>query len=129
MHNGISRGVAAIVRPSPLTIVVFFFFLGNVGAAVCMARSVNVSPGFMLLYYLAVAWGLSWWVLSDCRARRLWTSIDHGWFVFYAWPVAVPYHLIKTRGFVRGCGTLLALIGGFIAAYLCALAAFFVIAK
>ncbi len=120
--------MAANKRLLPLAILLFFFFLGNVGVAVCVARSAAVPRDFLFLYYLAVAWGFSYWVLSDCRARGISTSIDHGWFVFYGWPVAVPYHLIKTRG-VRGCGTMLALIGAFLGAYLFALAVFFALAK
>ena len=101
---------------TPLAILVAFFLLGNIGVAIAGVREVEASPAFRVLYYVGVAWALSWWVLLDSRAKKIPTSIDHGWFVFYAWPVIVPYHIIRTRGF-RGCGLILALIGTFSATW------------
>ena len=121
------RRVSASVRPSPLAIVITFFVLGNVGVAVCAAYSTSAPAGFLVLYWVGVAWGFSSWVLSDCRARGLPTSIDSGWFVFWVWPIAVPYHILKTRG-IRGCGTLLALIVAFFVAYLFSLGIFYLLA-
>jgi hypothetical protein len=50
------------------------------------------------LYFIGVQWAFAWWVLVDCRRHSIPTSIDHGWFIFFAWPVAVPYHLLSGRG-------------------------------
>jgi hypothetical protein len=108
--------------------VIALFFIGNTGSAICAAYAAPAPAGFVVLYWVGIAWGFSWWVLSDCRARRMPTSIDHGWFVFYAWPIAVPYHVLKTRG-IRGCGTLLALAGAFLAAYVFALGVFYLLAR
>jgi hypothetical protein len=105
--------------------VIAFFFVGNTGAAICAAYGASAPAGFIALYWVGIAWGFSWWVLSDCRAHGTPTSIDHGWFVFYAWPVAVPYHVLRPRG-IRGCGTLLALVGAFVASYVFALGVFYV---
>lgn len=107
------------VRPSPLVIVVALFLLGNFGVAICWAYSAVVPAAFMLLYYVGVSWGFSWWVVADSRERNLPTFWDQGWFVFYAWPFFVPYHAVRTRG-LRGCGLLLGLLGAFWAAYLVA---------
>ena len=114
------------VRPSPLAILVSLFFLGNIGMAIDAAFAADALPRFVLLYEVGLGWAFSWWVLSDCRARGVPTFIDHGWFVFYAWPFIVPYHLLKTRG-LRGCGTILALLGAFAAATLCAAVTYFLI--
>jgi len=115
------------VGSSPITALISVFVLGNTGTAVCSALRQSVPQGFLLLYYVGVAWAFSWWVLSDCRERGIQTSIDHGWFVFYAWPVVVPYHVLRTRG-IRGFGFLLALLAAFLAAYGIALVAFFLLA-
>jgi hypothetical protein len=119
--------VSASVRLWPLAVVVGFFVLGNVGVAVCAAYSAAAPAGFLVLYWVGVAWGFSWWVVSDCRARGLPASIDDGSFVFWAWPVSVPYYVLKTRGF-RGCGTLIALIATYLVTYLLSLGIFYLLA-
>lgn len=110
----------------PLGALIAIFVLGNTGGAICAALGREVPAAFMILYYIGIAWAFSWWVLSDCHARNVATSIDHGWFVFYAWPLMVPYHVLKTRG-IRGCGLLLLMFGAFLAAYAFALGVFVVI--
>ena len=104
------------------------FFLGNIGVAVSAAQAHAVPPGFSFLYLIGVAWAIAWWVLADCRERNIPSSIDHGWLVFFAWPLVLPYHLIKTRG-LKGCGVLATLVGLFVVAYLTALATFFLLTR
>jgi hypothetical protein len=102
------------------------FFVGNVGVAVAAAYERPVRPAFLALYSVGVGWAIAWWVQLDCRRLRVPTSLDHGWFIFYMWPFALPYHLLRTRG-VRGCGLLIALIGVFVVAYISALAVYLLI--
>lgn len=109
-----------------MTFLGVLFFIGNVGWAVAAAYEMPLRPGFVFLYFLGVQWALAWWVLVDCRERGIHASIDHGWFVFFAWPVALPYHLIRTRG-ARGCLVIAGILGMFAATYLLALALFFAI--
>lgn len=94
--------------------------VGNAGTAVYAANGRPPGSVFLVLYYVGFSTAASWWVLSDCRERGIATSIDHGWFVFYAWPIVVPYHVLKTRG---GRGVLL--LGGLMLWFL---ATYFVIA-
>ena len=102
------------------------FAIGNVGWAISAAYSLPLRPAFLVLYYLGVQWAFAWWVLVDCRRQGIPTSIDHGWFIFFAWPVAVPYHLFQTRR-ARGCLVMAGMFGLFVASYLAALVAFFVL--
>ena len=103
----------------PITFLATLFLIGNVGCAIALAFHVPVSPGFFFLYFIGVNAALGWWVVDDCRRRAMPTSIDHGWFAFFAWPVVLPYHLVATRG-LRGCLVLVAMAGLFVAAYLIA---------
>ncbi|HYO75170.1 MAG TPA: hypothetical protein VE010_01805, partial [Thermoanaerobaculia bacterium] len=73
--------MTAMTRPSPLTIVVTLFFLGNAGIAVSAAYSRPAPSVFMALYWVGLGWAFAWWVLADCRARGTGSSIDHGWYV------------------------------------------------
>jgi hypothetical protein len=103
---------------SPPTVALASLFLvGNVGAAVASIFGRSVPSGFMFLYLIGFQWALAWWVLNDCRQRGISTSIDHGWFVFFAWPIALPHHVLQTRG-MRGCLVLLSFAGLFVASYL-----------
>jgi len=40
----------------------------------------------------------AWWVEVDRRQYAVSAPFEYAAFVFFLWPVAVPYHLIKTRG-------------------------------
>lgn len=73
------------------------FVLGNLGAALTESTEAGNASGFVSLYYVGVAWAFAWWVLNDARERGIPTSVDHGWFVFIAWPLLVPYHVLRTR--------------------------------
>ena len=57
------------------------------------------------LTYLLWTWGfaliLVCWVRADARARGYVRSFDFDAFVFFGWPIMVPYYLYRTRR-VRG---------------------------
>ena len=112
----------------PLIALAGVFLVGSIGTAFYAVVSRAPSGAFLSLYFVGVAWAFAWWVLEDCRRLRIATSIDHGWFVFYTWPFAVPYHLLKTRGAVRGFAFIAALFALFVAAYGVGLALYFVLA-
>lgn len=111
---------------APTVALAAMFAIGNVGWAVAAAYSLPLRPGFLFLYFLGVQWAIAWWVVVDSRRHGLGTSIDHGWFVFFAWPVALPYHLIKTRR-IRGCLVLAGMIALFVASYLLAVVVFLIL--
>lgn len=114
------REYTSPVSRTPLVMLIVLFVIGNAGTALAAAAGHPLRPAFLLLYYGGVAWALAWGVMADCRERGIPTSVDHGWFVFYAWPLVVPYHLLKTRGW-RGCGVIALLIAAFVGTYLGAL--------
>lgn len=41
---------------------------------------------------------LASWILADRRARAFSAPYDFEAFVFFAWPVVIPYYLYRTRG-------------------------------
>lgn len=101
------------------------FLIGHIDLAVCATRDVSTSAALFPFYLFGMSWALADWVLADCRRLRLPTFIDHGWFVFYAWPFVVPYHLFRTRGFAKGMLALLGFLALWLAAWLVALVVFF----
>lgn len=50
------------------------------------------------------------WVHKDSRESDHHYPFEYGHFVYLAWPVLIPYHLISTRGF-KGLAYLFGLIG------------------
>ena len=38
------------------------------------------------------------WANTDAKEKNLYKPFEYSYFVFLAWPLAMPYHLIKTRG-------------------------------
>jgi hypothetical protein len=38
------------------------------------------------------------WVQVDARAQRYHAPFDFGAFLFFAWPLVLPYYLYRTRG-------------------------------
>ena len=89
------------------------FAIGDIGAFAYTLRGKMPSAGFRLMYLCTMSWSFAAWALADRRRLRLPISVDYGWFYFYAWPLLVPYHALKTRGW-RGLLT----IGGFVALWL-----------
>ncbi len=51
---------------------------------------------------------LMWWVYVDRQRRRYPVPFEFEAFVFFAWPVVVPYYLFRTRG-MRAVPLLIAL--------------------
>ena len=108
---------------APLVAMGVLFLIGNVGAVI-EALYGRVPGGFLTLYTFGVGWAAAWWVLVDCRRQRIEVSIDHGWFVLYTWPLALPYHLLRTRGW-RGLLVLALMLGMWLAAWGLALVVYF----
>jgi hypothetical protein len=90
-----------------------FFLIANVAHGLYAARGRESSAAFALLSYVGAAWTMSYWIHSDYLRLGVREPLDLGWFVFLTWPLALPYHLIKTRG-LRG----LFILAGFTALFL-----------
>jgi hypothetical protein len=96
----------------PVVFLVAFATAHGVGLSVIAAHGVLPveTPGatlWIVCFTLNVAWWLSW----DRRARGFSAPYDFDSFVFFAWPIVVPWYLYRTRG---ARGVLLAVaIGGF----------------
>lgn len=101
------------------------FLLGTVGSAIYLLNGMAPSGAFLFLYFIAVCWAFSWWVLADCRRLGVPTSVDHGWFVFQIWPLAVPYHLLKTRR-LAGCTFMAGFVALFLATWAVAMVVYFI---
>ena len=103
---------------SPTALLYIFLTVTQIISGVYLASELEPPPSFTLLYALGFLWVIGWWLLRDSRERSVEWVLDMGLFLYIAWPLIMPYYLLKTRG-VKG----LLVILGFIGVYLGALVA------
>lgn len=97
---------------SPTALLYAFVVITQFGFGLYLGRQMEAPPGYTLIHWAAQLWIIGWWLRSDSRQRRVAWIYDLGFFLGLAWPLIMPYYLVKTRG-ARG----LLVILGFIAAY------------
>jgi hypothetical protein len=113
-----------VSNPLATAFIGALFLLANLGNALYALGSRAPSGGFALLYYMGFGYAVAYWIHADNRRLGRVDWLDQGWLLFALWPVALPYHLFKTRGW-RGAVTLAGLIALFLATYAVGLLAFF----
>lgn len=103
--------LSRIFSPAPLlytfVIITQFAYGAYVGA------QLEYPPGVTLIYLAGMLWAIGWWLRTDSRRRGVLSVYDLGLFLYLAWPLVMPYYLLKTRG-ARG----LLVILGFVVAYI-----------
>jgi|SRR5215213_1663476 len=90
-------------------------FIYHLGRGILDARGVEPAPGLEFLYTAIFICGVVWWLRAEIQSSTVTRLYCAGLLAYIAWPIIIPYHLLKTRG-VRGLLPLLALIGTFISA-------------
>ena len=83
--------------------ILFFVFVAAIQAerGICVARRIDL-PGPSTLFQVIVLLCLSiYWLDVDSRKTRVMRVWDLGYFMLFAWPIIVPYYLIRTRGLRR----------------------------
>ena len=76
----------------------------TVGSWFAAVHSLGESETADLLWRFEFNLILAWWVHDDRRVRGFRVPYEFDAFVFFAWPIIVPYYLYRTR---RGRGLLL----------------------
>lgn len=109
-----------------LAMVSGFFLIGNAGNCLFFAFGLPPSFGFIFLDYIAISWALAEWVIADARRLGIRWPFDSGWLIYTFWPVAMPYHIFRTRK-TKGVLTIAGFFALFFAAYLIGLAVFFIV--
>jgi hypothetical protein len=82
----------------------------SIGSLIMALHGMPVPNATGKLWSLAFQLMLAFWIHFDRQLRGFHSPYEFDAFVFFAWPIVVPYYLYKTRG---GRGLLLAAgIGG-----------------
>ncbi len=97
-------------RFTSLTLVILVL-TANIGRALLARSNIEPSPEFKLIFGIALSFTIAYWLDRDNRATNLIRAWEKAWFFFIAWPVVLPYYLVRTRGAKKAMGMLLAWLG------------------
>lgn len=81
-----------------LVLLVVLTAIFSVGSSVIAWHGMPVPRETGMLWSLAFQLILACWVRIDRQVRGFRATYEFDAFVFFAWPVVVPYYLYKTRG-------------------------------
>ena len=101
---------------SPAPLLFLFVVITQFGYGLYLGAQLPFPEGITLIYGVGMAWAFGWWLRTDSRRQGVLSVYDLGFFLYMAWPIVMPYYLVKTRG-AKG---LLAILG-FVVAYVGAL--------
>jgi len=106
MASALSR----ILSPAPLLYTLVIITQFTYGAY--LGAQLQFPQGITLIYLIGMLWAVGWWLRTDSHRRGVLSVYDLGFFLYLAWPIVMPYYLLKTRG-AKG----LLVILGFVVAY------------
>lgn len=99
--------------PSPTVLLYAFVVITQFVYGLYLGQQIEEPGAYTLLHWAAQLWIFGWWSWTDARKRGFVWVYDLGFFLCIAWPIVMPYYLVRTRG---AKGFLVVL--GFVSAYL-----------
>src|SRR6266571_7536495 len=102
--------LSRILSPAPLLYT--FVVITQFAYGAYLGAQLQFPEGVTLIFAVGILWAVGWWLRTDSRRRGVLSVYDLGLFLYLAWPIVMPYYLVKTRG---GKGLLLIL--AFVVAY------------
>jgi hypothetical protein len=94
---------ASIAARITAVLILALIVAGQVEKGICFARNTEVPGASSVLSYVALFCLICYWLEIDSRERRVMRVWDIGFFMSFAWPIIVPYYIIRTRGLRRAC--------------------------
>ena len=108
--------VTALSRTlSPTVLLYSFVVITQFAYGLYVGQQLEAPAGYTLLHWAAQLWIVGWWLRTDSRKRGVVWVYDLGFFLCIAWPLVMPYYLVKTRG-ARGLLVILGFIGAYVGA-------------
>jgi hypothetical protein len=99
-----------------------YAFLLATGAARGAFYARNVEPsGALVLLYVGLLTAVGYWLSKDSKRHGVSWVWDMGFFLYIAWPLIMPYYLLKTRrakAFLIGLAALGTYVVGYVVAAL-----------
>ena len=124
-YDSMSKLLSSLASPTGLLCI--FFTLTQVVQGIYWAGQLEPPGSFTWVHPYAFLWVLGWWLLTDSRKRGIKLVYDMGMFLYIAWPIFMPYYLLKTRG-VRGMLVIIGFVGIWVVALIAGMALYLLLA-
>src|SRR4051812_44486328 len=82
----------------PVAWLIALTILFSIESGILTYRGQDIPRTTESLWVLSFGVIAAWWVHSDRRTRGLGAPFEFDAFVFFLWPILVPYYLHRTRG-------------------------------
>src|SRR5204862_7013966 len=97
---------------SPVPLLYTFVVITQFACGAYLGAQLEFPAAVTFLFAVGILWAVGWWLRTDSRRRGVLSVYDLGFLLYLAWPIVMPYYLIKTRG-AKG----LLVILGFVVVY------------
>jgi hypothetical protein len=88
--------LSRVVSPGPLLYT--FVVITQFAYGAYLGAQLQFPDGVSLIYGFGLLWAVGWWLRTDSSRCGVLSFYDLGFFLYLAWPVVMPYYLLKTRG-------------------------------
>jgi hypothetical protein len=105
--------LSRIFSPAPL--LYSFVVITQFAYGVYLGAQLEFPQAVTLLFGVGILWAVGWWLRTDSRRRGVLSVYDLGFFLYLAWPIVMPYYLVKTRG-AKGLLVMLAFVAAYVGA-------------
>jgi hypothetical protein len=95
---------------TPTSLLYIFVSFTQVASGIYSVSQHQLPLLFQLTYPLGFLWIIGWWLVRDSGKRGVDLVFDTGLFLYIAWPLVMPYYLLKTRG-AKGLFVILGFLG------------------
>jgi hypothetical protein len=100
---------------SPTGLLYLFLVLTQIVTGAYRVSGIEPPPSFTVIYILGFLWIIGWWLRADSRRRGVSWVFDMGFFLYVAWPLILPYYILRSRG-GKGLLTILCFVAIYIGA-------------
>ena len=83
---------------APTVLLCAFVIISQVANGLYLSSEIEPPPIFTFLRVLMFLWIIGWWLQRDSRKYNFNWVLDLGLFLYVAWPIIMPYYLLRTRG-------------------------------
>jgi hypothetical protein len=100
---------------SPTVLLYSFVVITQFAYGLYLGQQIETPGLYTLLHWTAQLWIIGWWLRTDSGKRGVGWVYDMGFFLCIAWPLVMPYYLVKTRR-AKGLLIILAFVGVYVGA-------------
>jgi hypothetical protein len=88
----------AVFQDTTLRVAIFTATICSIAAAIYTLADLEPAPIMSMLLMLAPLFAVILWLQKDSQRSGVGVVLDWGMFVWFAWPVVIPWYAFKSRG-------------------------------